>query len=382
MATSPNNTNSHLYPERRMRTDHQQSHRSTKSPGKTETSRYFAPSRPSEKSRPHETNDDGDDHEHTRSPPEDKSASSGRRQMLLTFSSSGRLGTRQPLKNPTPRSDAKRLSLADVAAETLSLLPGLLATRPDVGRDGHLIAPSSTSIALDSTTGLHLPATKIRVVDSDSITAALSLPSLGSTHPPPLVLNMANARHAGGGFKHGALAQEEALCYRSSLFFTLKIKHYPIPETGAIYSPRVLVIREDMSQGHNLLDFRNPAILPVLSVVSAAAIERPETRRLQIHQHGTVEVYARKSDEELMKRKMRTILRVAATHGHRQIVLGAFGCGAFQNPAHEVARMWAEVFAEEEFEDGVWWKDVIFAVLGQGTENFDAFDRLLAGRVV
>jgi uncharacterized protein (TIGR02452 family) len=299
--------------------------------------------------------------------------------MLLSFNASGYLSTKQPLKNPTPRSDSKRLSLAEVAGETLSLLPGLLATRPDIGRDGHLIAPSTTSIALDPKTGPHLPSTKIRVVDADSITATLSLPKLGSTHPPPLVLNMANARHAGGGFKHGALAQEEALCYRSSLFFTLKIKHYPIPDTGAIYSPRVLVIREDMSQGHNLLDFRDPATLPVMSVVSVAAIERPETRKSQIHQHGTVEVYAKKSDEELMKRKMRTVLRVAATHGHRQIVLGAFGCGAFRNPVREVAAMWADVFAEKEFKDGGWWEDVVFAVLGQGTENFDEFERRLAG---
>ena len=80
-----------------------------------------------------------------------------------------------------------------------------------------------------------------------------------------------------------------------------------------------------------------------------------------------------------MKSKMRVILRVAALNGHEQLVLGAFGCGAFRNPPWEVAEMWKAVFEEPEFKKGGWWKDVVFAVLGQGTENFDVFEDMLAG---
>lgn len=58
---------------------------------------------------------------------------------------------------------------------------------------------------------------------------------------PVCILNMANARWAGGGFRNGSLAQEEELCYRSSLSFTLKLKYYPMDEYDAIYSPNVVI---------------------------------------------------------------------------------------------------------------------------------------------
>lgn len=76
---------------------------------------------------------------------------------------------------------------------------------------------------------------------------------------------------------------------------------------------------------------------------------------------------------------MRVILRIAVRNGHRQIVLGAFGCGAFGNPREEVARMWRSVFADSEFSGG-WWQDVVFAVMDdQRGPNFLAFQKVLDG---
>lgn len=348
------------------------------SQGETETSRFFEPSRSSEKRK------ERDDDMNSSSSSKTQSNGGGGRQMLLSFGSKGKLATKAPLTNPTPRSDASRLSLADVAQETISFLPGLLATRPDVGREGELFTKASP---LDPTSGPGLPPTKIRVIDADSFDAALSLPpSRSNPNKPPLVLNMANANHAGGGWKHGAVAQEEALCYRSSLFFTLKIRYYPIPERGAIYSPKVLVIRDSMSNGHGLVDLRQPAQLPVLSVVSVAAVCLPDLVKAPSSPAASSsnrQTYARASDRELMRDKIRTTLRVAAQRGHRQLVLGALGCGAFRNPVREVAEMWKDVLTnEKEFRDGGWWEDVVFAVLGgkgQGGENFETFKRTLDG---
>lgn len=79
---------------------------------------------------------------------------------------------------------------------------------------------------------------------------------------------------------------------------------------------------------------------------------------------------------------MRVILRIAAKNGHRQIVLGAFGCGAFANPKEEVARMWASVLREAEFAGG-WWSDVVFAVLDDGRgNNFQTYQNELDGLMV
>jgi uncharacterized protein (TIGR02452 family) len=312
------------------------------------------------------------------------------RQTLLNFSN-GQLSTRLPLSNPIPRSDAARMSLADIAKQTVQLLPGLLATRPDVGTKGFLFKSSGFTSILPN---LHpnLPPTAIRVIDSDTIDAALSLsppanPSSNTTSQTQTpssvcILNMANATHAGGGFKHGALAQEESICYRSSLIFTLKLRFYPLPDQSAIFSPRVLIIRENLVSGHDLLDLRVPADLPVLSVISCAAVCQPALKKdftIPATASGTARLtYAHQKDKQLMLSKMRIILRTCMINDCRKVVLGAFGCGAFANPPGEVAEMWKTVLSEPEF--GGWWEEIVFAVLdGRNDDNFTVFKMVLDG---
>ena len=298
------------------------------------------------------------------------------RQTFLSFTSNGQLSTRKPLINPTKRSDAARKPLIDIAAETKSLLPGLLATRPDVPDKGYLYKDGD-SPHHDKRYCPNLPATRIKVVNSDSTDAALSLCSSAINNRYPCVLNMANARSAGGGWKHGALAQEEALCYRTSLSRTLKKHYYPLPDKGGIYSPSVLVIRENMKSGHDLLDLTNPAQLPVISAVSVAAVCIPQVTT----DASGAQKYALGQDRRLMEEKIRIILRIAAKNGNRQVVLGAFGCGAFANPRQEVAKMWASVLREPEFVGG-WWSDVVFAVLDDGRGNLQTFENELDGLMV
>jgi uncharacterized protein (TIGR02452 family) len=270
-----------------------------------------------------------------------------------------------------------------VAKETISVLPGLLLTRPDAKPDGYLydkdrIAP------LDQSFCPRFPKTRVRVISSDTIDAALQL-GRGPSDKPICILNMANAIHAGGGFTTGALAQEEVLCYRTSLHFTLKLRFYPLPDRAAVYSPTVLVIRDSLANGHKLLDCRDPRQLPVISVVSAAAIYQPSVAcKLCQPKELSHNFYARGEDRDLMKEKIRIILRTAIKNKHRKIVLGAFGCGAFRNPPKEVACLFADVLLEPEFSGG-WWEDVVFAVLNQGFAgkmNFDWFERELAGLMV
>lgn len=289
------------------------------------------------------------------------------RQGVLDFSN-GRLTTKKPLINPISRNDDRRKALASVAEETILLLPGLLATRPDVVCDSYLCRRETLDPAKHP--GLR-PAT-VRVIDSDTIDAALALSR--ATGQRVAVLNMANATHPGGGWKHGAMAQEEAICYRSSLSSTLHRKHYPIPDNAAVYSPSVMIIRDNFSDGHELLDFRDPSRLEVVSVISAAAVCQPAL----VDSHG-LKTYRDAKDIKLMKEKMRVILRTAIRNRHRHIVLGAFGCGAFGNPNHIVAEMWKSVLTESEFSAG-YWRDVVFAVLdGKGVSNFKVFRAELDG---
>ena len=332
---------------------------------RTNTSRYFERSKSSEK----QVRGEQDETENETSRPG--------RQTVLSFGSNGNLKAKMPLVNPIARSDAQRKGLKEIAEETLSLLPGLLATRPDVGKEGFLCKGSDVG-ALDPNFSPRLPATKIMVVDADTIDAALALHGSTSPSRPVCILNMANAELAGGGFKHGARAQEEALCYRSSLFFTLKPRYYPIPDVGAIYSPKVLVFRESQKDGHDLMDLRDPATLRVMAVVSVAAVCLPPL----VAAGSGRKTYRNDKDRKLMMAKMRVILRTACRNRHRNIVLGAFGCGAFANPAEDVADMWKVVLHEQEFQAG-WFEHVLFAVIDiQGSNNFRVFRQVLEGMKV
>ncbi|KAL8929873.1 MAG: hypothetical protein Q9208_001017 [Pyrenodesmia sp. 3 TL-2023] len=293
---------------------------------------------------------------------------------------------RANLKAPPSLPNTKRsVLLAAVAEETKDVLPGLLKLTPDTPPSGELIKPDNLFPAFKSDCP-KLPKTRVRVLNIDTLDAAIRLSSLTtstvaeSSNPAVLVLNMANAKHGGGGWLKGAIAQEEALCYRSSLSFTLKRRFYPMPDRSAIYSPTVVVIRESLANGHRLLDLSHPEKLPVVSVVSVAAIRDPSVER---RVGDGEENYRDADDRNLMRSKIRMILRIAAAKGHRKLVLGALGCGAFGNPKGEVVKLWRELLMEAEFGGG-WWENVVFAVLddGKGKDsngNYGVFWRGLNG---
>jgi uncharacterized protein (TIGR02452 family) len=75
---------------------------------------------------------------------------------------------------------------------------------------------------------------------------------------------------------------------------------------------------------------------------------------------------------------------VAKIHGHDTVIFGAMGCGAWQNPAKCVARVFKEVLQEY---DG-WISNYVFAILKdvdydseseEGVSNYDIFKNILLG---
>ncbi|KAL1800131.1 hypothetical protein ACET3X_000473 [Alternaria dauci] len=292
----------------------------------------------------------------------------------------------------------RNMGLKMIADETKKILPMIRTQLPpefDVKWSclENLNHRDSAPLPADLCPALTAPCT-IQVLDMDSFDAAIQLDPSHTVEKhvmdasdgdvtPVAVLNLASERSPGGGWQNGALAQEECLCYRSSLYLSLDRKLYPIPPLSAIYSPNVVIIREAMSKGHKLLNHTPPLELPAVSVISVAALRHPE-----LSDDGTE--FKNPGVRSHTKKNIRLILRVAARHGHTKLVLGALGCGVFANPPRDVAKCFLEVFREPEFQGG-WWEKIVFAVMDNvngpdggktGKGNYGQFYQVLHGQVV
>ncbi|MFD5329124.1 TIGR02452 family protein [Streptomyces sp. NPDC127092] len=170
----------------------------------------------------------------------------------------------------------------------------------------------------------------IRVTGESSLAAARRMLREDAS-APVAVLNFASARNPGGGYLNGAQAQEEALCRSSALYDTLlRAPAYYEHHRGdrdvfytdrVIHSPAVPVFRDDRG---TLLD--EPFAVGFLtSPAPNAGVIRRRTPEL-----------ADRVPAALASRAER-VLETAAANGYRRLVLGAWGCGVFQNDPAVVA---------------------------------------------
>jgi len=83
-------------------------------------------------------------------------------------------------------------------------------------------------------------------------------------------------------------------------------------------------------------------------------------------------------DADDARRRIAAQLDTLRNAGIRHAVLGAFGCGDFRNPAHEVARIYREEIVARERHFSV----IAFAIFsaGYGPDNYEPFARILATR--
>ncbi|NCO59601.1 MAG: TIGR02452 family protein [Deltaproteobacteria bacterium CG23_combo_of_CG06-09_8_20_14_all_51_20] len=169
----------------------------------------------------------------------------------------------------------------------------------------------------------------------------------------PLALNFANGIHPGGGFLHGARAQEEVLCRSSALYVTLvgdpmyaEHRKRPSPDSTdwAIYSPDVPVFRND--------DGSALERTWLLSFITCAAPYAPRV--------------GQQESAELLRKRIHRVLAIALAYGHSALVLGAWGCGAFRNDPHQTAIDFREAL-QNEF-DGAF-SDIVFAITDWSAER-------------
>lgn len=192
------------------------------------------------------------------------------------------------------------------------------------------------------------------------------------------VLNFANAYRPGGGVLHGAMAQEECLCRSSSLYCALSLPYLAanyynynskavgdLGSDAVIYSPRVTVIKSDD-------DLPMPLDVPFeVDVLTCAAPYVNPDRKKPIPMETL---------RKAVTRRIRNIFEVAMANGVDDLVLGAFGCGAFNNPPDMVAECFRQLLADEDYAGH--FRRVVFAIKADPARraNYDTFRQILNPR--
>ena len=230
-----------------------------------------------------------------------------------------------------------------------------------------------------------LSSIEIEIVKKDCLELAQSIKAArGSV----CVLNFANQFIVGGDYLNlSALAQEESIIRRTNLLDSLiqldgvipgnvaNPYKYALPdclgfdnayqrsgfgEFTALYSPEITVGVLDLNTRKNISPFQ-------IDVISSAAYNlsfAEESPDPALYMAGTVF-------------KIINQFRTAKLHGQRNLVLGAFGCGAFQNSPTTIAEMYCAVLNEYEFQGC--FDTIYFAITDHlNSENYAAFSNIFS----
>ncbi|MFE5923846.1 TIGR02452 family protein [Streptomyces sp. NPDC056468] len=176
------------------------------------------------------------------------------------------------------------------------------------------------------------------------------------------VLNFASARNPGGGFLNGAQAQEEALCRASALYTSLlgarpfydhhRAHRDPFYTDRVIHSPGVPVFRDDRGR---LLQAPYTAGFLTAAAPNAGVIRRTAPQR-------TAELPG------ALATRAERVLETAVAHGYRRLVLGAWGCGVFQNDPAQVAGAFQGLLAPGGRFAGAF-EQVVFGILDRTPDS-------------
>lgn len=169
-----------------------------------------------------------------------------------------------------------------------------------------------------------------------------------------VLLNFASARNPGGGFLSGAKAQEEDLTRCSGLYRCLltqpiyyeanRNEESVLYTDHIIYSPRVPWFRIRSRDVPDTVFLASVITAPAPN--AGAALQRDPQCGPGI--------------EATLRRRAGLVLAVASHEGHRNLLLGAWGCGVFRNSPVQVADAFGAWLESDRFVGA--FDRVVFAV--------------------
>lgn len=195
------------------------------------------------------------------------------------------------------------------------------------------------------------------------------------------ILNFADWTQKGGCIDSGESTQEESICRCTTLYQNLiadNVKEYydshrrlcggenvsnkirGRANNDLIYSPSVQIIKDDV-ESWNVTDLQKD-IPRLISVITCAA----PWNNMGKH-------FSNKEIFDIHYLKAKRILDVAINDNVDIIILGAYGCGAFNNDPKDVAGAYKRVLVEDGYQK--YFKKVVFAIpiLNSDSKNYDAF---------
>lgn len=277
-------------------------------------------------------------------------------------------------------------------------LTGVVQENASILEKGSYVSPGGKTVALRDLVDRAVRGTVLhRPADLDALLAARARPEHGATSPrieittettaeaarrlvedererDVVALNFASAKNPGGGYLRGAKAQEEDLA-RCSALYTCQIGHREYYEANRacgtmlytdhmLYSPDVPFFRDERL---TLLEKPFP-----VSIITAPA---PNAGEAAGRKGEAAKV------EEVLRSRARKVLAVAAAHGHRCLVLGAWGCGVFRNDPRAVAQAFALGLEDGAFAGA--FDRVVFAIWERNPDRptMRAFASILGAKV-
>lgn len=188
------------------------------------------------------------------------------------------------------------------------------------------------------------------------------------------LLNFASATNAGGGYKRGAMAQEEDLCRCSALYPCLLTQpdYYRANRSAnsRLYTDHIIFVPDVPFFRDDCYEYLEEPVL--LSVVTAPA---PNAGAF-LGDGGT------QGDlEVVLHRRAGMVLAVAEEHGVRNLVLGAWGCGVFRNDPEVVADAFGSWIESPRFRGS--FDRIVFGIYAGGVPgkvNLEVFQQRFEGR--
>ena len=201
------------------------------------------------------------------------------------------------------------------------------------------------------------------------------------------VHNFASATKPGGGVETGASAQEECICRCSTLYANLSTEsmrrdfyqqHKMLIKQGkmdatynddCIFTPGVTVFKTDDDQ-YRLMEETAWYRVDVITCAAPNLRENP-SNAMNPHSGKRVSDLSVAQLKALHKKRLRKLLSIARKEKEEVLILGAFGCGAFRNPAWVVSEAFHEVVQEFLYDFRV----IEFAVYCRSRDisNYEAF---------